>query len=247
MYDYTDYNDEYFKKRKNEYNFSDNSNNNSTELFDENINEWKSDSFYGTNDNFNFSDSERMCNDFLRKNSDESLMKYYPYNNNPYDNHCDLNNSMKKIYPNSKIDNDLISTNENSEHLYTEKKTNPENIQENKSETENKNIIDNNNNTEIISGGGNKGKKERGRIKIKPAGGEKHTKLDEDNIMRKLKTKFFKFIRDDLNKSFKYTKYKFLPLTPKINVSLEKETNVKLFNRTIEDIFGNTELNKTYN
>jgi hypothetical protein len=182
-----------------------------------------------------------MCNDVLRKNTDEQFKGYYPSENlseKPNDNNFDINNSFKKIFKNSEIENDLISTDENSEHLYTGKKRNPEN----------QNIIDNsNNNTEKIAKNKKQKNKERGRKKKKSVGGTKHTKLDEDNIIRKIKTKVNKFILDDLNKSIKYSKFKFLPLTPKMNVKLTKEVNIEFLNRTIADIFGNTELNKRYN
>ena len=252
IFDYTNYNNindndfiksnehdsyEYFKANKNEYSIFDNNNNNESNS-------------YHLYTNYYYSDSEQMCSNFLRKNSDEDLMRYYPdddlYEKHD-DNHFDLNNINIKIFQGSEIDNDLRSTQEKSEHSFTENKINTENIWENKSDTENKNIIDNsNNNKETKMENKKKQKKVRGRKQKKFCGGEKHTKSDDDNIMRKLKTKLFKFILDDLNKSFKYTKYKFLPLTPKLNVSLEKETNVALFNRTIEDIFGNTILNETY-
>ena len=75
----------------------------------------------------------------------------------------------------------------------------------------------------------------------------KHTKSSEDNIMRKIKTRIFGDIFESLNNSIKNNSGEFLPLTPKINVNLKRDLNLKLLDRTIADIFANSDLNKRYN
>ena len=73
---------------------------------------------------------------------------------------------------------------------------------------------------------------------------DKHTKFSDDNIMRKIKTKIFARTLKRLNQSIKFYSGIFLQLTPKMNVNLKKDLNMELLNRTIANIFGNTDLNQ---
>ena len=72
----------------------------------------------------------------------------------------------------------------------------------------------------------------------------KHTKFNEDNIMRKIKGFIFRYILDLLNKSLIGKHYKFYPLNAEFNENLKKDLNEDLLKRKISDIFENTELNK---
>jgi hypothetical protein len=72
----------------------------------------------------------------------------------------------------------------------------------------------------------------------------KHTKFNEDNIMRKIKGFIFRYILDLLNKSLISTKYKFYPLKAELSENLKKDLNEDLLKRKISDIFENTEINK---
>ena len=73
-----------------------------------------------------------------------------------------------------------------------------------------------------------------------------HDKFKEDNVIQKIKTTIFKYILELLNKSLKNDRYEFYPLTKQICHNLTKEFNIKLLDRTIYDIYLNSELNKKY-
>jgi len=64
--------------------------------------------------------------------------------------------------------------------------------------------------------------------------------------MRKIKTRAVGEILESLNNSVKHNSGKFLPLSPKINVNLKRDINLKFLDRTIADIYSNTDLNKRY-
>jgi hypothetical protein len=70
----------------------------------------------------------------------------------------------------------------------------------------------------------------------------KHTKNTPDNIIRKIKSNFFSFIHNLLNKSLTNKDIKFLKLSSEINKELKRDFNIKLLNRTIRDIYENTEI-----
>ena len=100
----------------------------------------------------------------------------------------------------------------------------------------NKNII---NNIIMIN-------KKRGRRKIGENNKEKanHTKLSDDNKIRKVKTLLFDFKLKKLNSSIKFKSGRFRPLNKEMKENLKKDENMKLLKRTIGDIFANTKMNK---
>ena len=71
----------------------------------------------------------------------------------------------------------------------------------------------------------------------------KHTKDNEDNIMRKIKTFVFQYILRLLNDSLIDKNKEFYPLETELNENLKKDLNVHLLNRTILDIYENSKLN----
>ena len=73
-----------------------------------------------------------------------------------------------------------------------------------------------------------------------------HDKFSEDNHIQKIKTFIFDYILEHLNNSLKYARQKFYPLSKKINSNLKKNFNEELLNRTIYDIYMNSDLNKRY-
>jgi len=75
---------------------------------------------------------------------------------------------------------------------------------------------------------------------------QKHTKFDEDNIMRKIKTNIFKYIRCLLNNSLIDKTNKFYPLETELNENLKKELNEKLLDRSLKDIYENSKLNERH-
>lgn len=68
-----------------------------------------------------------------------------------------------------------------------------------------------------------------------------HNKFTKDNIMRKIKTFVFKYILNKLNASIKNKRYKFYRLNKCMNQNIKKDFNVKLLDRTLEDIYKNSD------
>jgi len=78
--------------------------------------------------------------------------------------------------------------------------------------------------------------------------GEKgeHDKYSEDNMIRKIKSKFIDYIHNLINKSFKNKELKFLRLDSEINEKLKKDYNIELMNRTFKDLYENIPISKKY-
>ena len=64
-----------------------------------------------------------------------------------------------------------------------------------------------------------------------------HTKNDEDNIIKKIKTHCMIYANNQLNNRHRFTCKKFFKLTPKINENLKKDYNIRLMNMTIREIY----------
>ena len=92
------------------------------------------------------------------------------------------------------------------------------------------------------------GKKKRGRRSSDKTYSEEadHTKFKEDNIIRKIKTYTFKYILNALNNSLEKTRNRFYPLDKDLNENIKKDFNMELLDRTIKDIYDNSELNKRF-
>ena len=73
-----------------------------------------------------------------------------------------------------------------------------------------------------------------------------HTKKKEDNIMRKIKTHLIEFIVKLLNDSLKDKTKKFYKIHKSISENLKRDFNLALLQRTLEDIFLNTDINGRY-
>jgi hypothetical protein len=73
-----------------------------------------------------------------------------------------------------------------------------------------------------------------------------HTKKKEDNIMRKIKTHLIEFIVKLLNDSLKDRTKKFYKIDKSISENLKRDFNLALLQRTLEDIFLNTDINGRY-
>ena len=87
-------------------------------------------------------------------------------------------------------------------------------------------------------------KRKMGRKKKNDSNKGAHSKNSPDNIMRKIKSNFFCFIHNLLNKSLRNKDIQFLSLSSKINKELKRDFNLKLLNRTIRDIYETTEISK---
>ena len=73
-----------------------------------------------------------------------------------------------------------------------------------------------------------------------------HNKFAEDNMMRKIKTYFFKYINGQLNAKLKNKYFNFLKLDSKISENLKKDFNDSLMKTKIKDIYLNTEIRSKY-
>ena len=73
-----------------------------------------------------------------------------------------------------------------------------------------------------------------------------HNKNSEDNMMRKIKTNLMEYILNLLNNSLKNKEYKFYRIDKNLMECLKRDFNLKLLNRTIEDIFYNEITSKKY-
>ena len=73
-----------------------------------------------------------------------------------------------------------------------------------------------------------------------------HTKKKEDNMMRKIKTNLIKFIVKLLNNSLKDKTQIFYKINKSISENLKRDFNLELMDRTLEDIFSNTDISGRY-
>ena len=99
------------------------------------------------------------------------------------------------------------------------------------------------NNSEKIENNGNN---KRGRKKKNSVFKGNHNKHTEDNIMRKIKTNFFKYINEQLNQKLKNKNYKFLKLDSKINEYLKKDYNINLMKKKIKDLYLDSKISLKY-
>lgn len=74
----------------------------------------------------------------------------------------------------------------------------------------------------------------------------KHTKINEDNIIKKIKTALMNYINEKLNKNRRCVFRKFLKLSKIINENNKKDYNIKLMNMTIKEIYERNILRKIY-
>ena len=85
-------------------------------------------------------------------------------------------------------------------------------------------------------------KKNMGRKKKNDINKGIHTKYSADNIIRKIKSNFFFFIHNLLNRSLKNKDMKFLKLNSKLSEVLKRDYNLELLNRTIRDIYEKSKI-----
>ena len=142
-------------------------------------------------------------------------------------------NKLKKEDENDNLSHNIFYNNEKEEEKEKEKET-----EENIEQSNIGNIVDN---KILINLDENKpGRRKEDGIYYESA---KHTKDNEDNIMRKIKTFVFQYILRLLNDSLIDKNKEFYPLETELNENLKKDLNVQLLNRTILDIYENSKLN----
>ena len=76
-----------------------------------------------------------------------------------------------------------------------------------------------------------------GRKRKDESGFGGHTKYSEDNIIKKIKTYFMKYLDKILNDSVRFAYKKFYKLNPKISGNLKRDYNIRLMNTTIRKIY----------
>ena len=155
---------------------------------------------------------------------------------------------------NEKIDqpkqNLINSTTKNSTEILRKKiKRNDEDFGEEKETKFNKNGKKSKNarnikNIEIAKNG--EEKKTQGRKKKEETDKGNHTKHIEDNIMRKIKSNFFKFCHNLLNKSLKDKSWPFLRMKSTLNENLKRDYNVNLLNKTFKELYQETPISRKY-
>jgi len=77
----------------------------------------------------------------------------------------------------------------------------------------------------------------RGRKRKGESGKGKHSKKEEDNIIRKIKVHFFRYVKETLNKAIKDKRHKFKNVPYYIISNSSKEFNTHLINLTIKEIY----------
>ena len=90
-------------------------------------------------------------------------------------------------------------------------------------------------------------KKNRGRKRKDESRAVFHTKISQDNIIKKIKGFFLKYLNKILNDSlcFPFEYKQFYKLTSKINENLRKDFNIRLMDMTIREIYEEFPPDKT--
>ncbi len=91
--------------------------------------------------------------------------------------------------------------------------------------------------------GKKKGRKQKNDETI---GNALHTKKNEDNVMRKIKTHILLFKVKLLNRSLKDKKYRFYKLDKKISEKLKRDFNIQLMKKTLRELFLTMKVNDRY-
>ena len=102
-------------------------------------------------------------------------------------------------------------------------------------------VKDENNPQKLL--GKKKGRKQKNDETI---GNALHTKKNEDNIMRKIKTHFLLFIVKLLNRSLKDKTNRFYKIDKEISEKLKRDFNIQLMKKTLRELFLTTKVNDRY-
>lgn len=234
-------------------NILDYNDNDLTEINEENVDDYKNDDNYDySNNNFKISYCENICENIFEGDSENKVSLFYDDDDEEEFYH--KNSSLKDFEPiNLFQENSTKSDSEKAEFI-SKKRENDKNQEEDQFKPEdidNTNVNKNNSKNkpeEIKAETNTKTTQNTGRRKkdIKYKTDAEHTKSSEDNVVRKVKTRLVEESRERLNNSIKHNSGEFLPLTPKINVNLKRDINLAFLDRTIADIYSNTDLNKRY-
>ena len=197
-------------------------------------------SFYGMNQNSNQDFNDTLDNPFSWQKSPSEEEEIFE--------NCDIQ-YFQQGYTQSKNPNKPIENIISIDNRKT-KVTTKTNIVTKKQEEKNEIIIPNLIQEEKKAKSQDLLKKKKGRKNkednLKSDDDTAHTKKKEDNIMRKIKTHLIEFIVKLLNDSLKDKTKKFYKIDKLISENLKRDFNLALLQRTLEDIFLNTDINGRY-
>jgi len=182
--------------------------------------------------NLNFDTEYKNENETGDSSNEDFLMRVYyiidkDYNK-PFSNSHNLPKEEPNTEPNSK--QKFMNTKRKRTKVQNNMNTEEQNIFENKDDVQNVIIPD---------------KKVGRRIKGKNYKEDaKHTKMSDDNIIRKIKTSIFDYILKKLNNSIKFKSGKFRSLNKEWKERLKKKEQMELLNKTIFEIYTMTKMNK---
>ena len=212
----------------------------SIELFAYKDDDFACNSFYGMSQGLNQDFNDTFGNPFsFQKSPSEEEEKY---------ENCDIQyfqqGYTQSQNPNKPIENIISIDNRKT------KVTTKTNLVTKKQEEKNEIIIPNLIQEEKKAKSKDLLKKKKGRKNkednLKSDDDTAHTKKKEDNIMRKIKTHLIEFIVKLLNDSLKDKTRKFYKIDKSISENLKRDFNLALLQRTLEDIFLNTDINGRY-
>ena len=73
-----------------------------------------------------------------------------------------------------------------------------------------------------------------------------HDKYVEDNMMRKIKSNFLRYIHDNINENICNKDNKLLRLDSRLNEKLKRDFNLELMDKTFKNLYENTKISKKY-
>ena len=164
-----------------------------------------------------------------------------PLSNNILEELDDLlpkNNYDFNLTPITELDNQFT---ENISNKKTKPTTETKPIIQKKDTLTPDSVKDENNPQKLL--GKKKGRKQKNDETI---GNALHTKKNEDNIMRKIKTHFLLFKVKLLNRSLKDKTNRFYKLDKKISEKLKRDFNIQLMKKTLRELFLTMKVNDRY-
>ena len=179
--------------------------------------------------NLNFDTEYKNENETSDSSNEDFLMRVYYIIDKDYNKPFSNSHNLPKEEPN---------TEPSSKQKFMNTKRKRTKVQNNMN-TEEQNIKDDVQNVIIPD------KKVGRRIKGKNYEEDaKHTKMSDDNIIRKIKTSIFDYILKKLNNSIKFKSGKFRSLNKEWKERLKKKEQMVLLNKTIFEIYTITKMNK---
>jgi hypothetical protein len=243
----------FFENDNDEMNFSFNAEDNHPHDFysfedDNRINPQDSNENNGVDDNHFINFDFDACQKFPNPSLLFEGQSFYPTEPNSKDNHLNQKRCREETEYYEQNDNVLVEEKEENKIEVKECEEKTDEKDEQKEEKAEEKSTTNKKEKNYINNNINNNTKARGRRKKDESYDDEpeHDKFKPDNIIQKIKTFYFKYVLELLNNSLKDNHYKFYPLDKTLNVNLKKDFNEDLMNRTIYDIFMNSELNERH-